>query len=381
LAIAFVLARVLVQPLGMHSVYGVYAGAARNWLSGSQIYDWREAAGFRYAPAVAILFLPLAALPDRPGEVLWRLANVAIYFAALYWCWSLRIPTRAARKYWAIMLLLVLPLSLGSINSGQANCLLIGLLLIAIASIHTERWNLAAVALTLACFLKLYPIALAMLLALLFPRKFTHRFIVCCAIGLALPFLFQRPTTAVQQYADWFLRLHAEDRHDRPAFIWYSDVRLLLKLCHISTGPLVYVAIQLIAALLIALLCHAGQIRRWPNRLLLGRTLALACCWMTVLGPSTENNTYILIAPSLVWALCDAWFDPSRRVERAFLITSYALLICSVVALWFPFGRSLNAYGFAPLGGLLFFGLLFARSVMEVVDDEAQAPKLVATKL
>ena len=327
LAVLGVILRVLIQPLNEHSVYDVYTKAARNWLAGNSLYQWQDPGGYRYAPGVAILFVPLSILPDRLGGDLWRILDVAVFIFGLASCWMLRIPTRGARRYWAIVLLLTLPLSLGSINSGQANCLLIGLLLWTTAASFTQRWNVAAITLSIACFLKLYPAALAMLICLLFPRKLIPRFMLACGVALMLPFLFQKPSSAIQQYAEWILRLGAENRQDRPAIVWFHDVRLLLRTLHITLSTPLFITIQAMTGVLIALICRAGQQKQWPMALLLGRTLALACCWMTLFGPSTEVCTYMLIAPSLAWALTDAWFDPQALAQRIALILSYACFV------------------------------------------------------
>jgi hypothetical protein len=363
IATLVVMARAAIQPVDKQSVFDVYVNAARHWVAGQPIYDWQEAAGYRYAPTVAILFVPALNLPDRVSSIIWRLLNTAVFLGGMWWCWSLGIPTRNARKLWAIALLMVLPLAMGAINSAQANCLLAGLLLCAIAAAHTERWWLSAVLMALASMLKIYPLSLALLLWMLFPRKFSWRFVVCCAIGLLIPFVLQRPSTAIQQYADWIRRLAAEDRHDRPAFIWYHDIRLLLRNIGLRMSPPTFVGMELIGGAAIAWVCWAGHRAGWSRQRLLGITLALASCWMTVLGPSTEITTYTLIAAPLAWMLCDMWMQRNRFWMRAVLVTAFSLQVASRIVLWLPNGRQVNAVGIAPLSGLLFMGAVFADAI------------------
>src|SRR5205807_996756 len=82
--------------------------------------------------------------------------------------------------------LLVVPLSASTINAAQANPLLTGLLLAGTAAAGRERWSLAAALVAAACLLKIYPIALALLFVVAFPRRFTPRFLAALAAGLGL---------------------------------------------------------------------------------------------------------------------------------------------------------------------------------------------------
>src|SRR5207245_11703816 len=97
------------------------------------------------------------------------------------------------RSQQALLFLLAVPLSIGCLNNGQSNVLIIALLLGATAAIQMGRWNLAAGCLALAVLFKIYPIALGLLFSLLFPRKFGSRFFLALLLGLVLPFLLQNP--------------------------------------------------------------------------------------------------------------------------------------------------------------------------------------------
>jgi hypothetical protein len=366
-----VVARVLIEHGQNHSVYGVYAGAGQHWLHAAHLYNWQDAAGYRYSPVVAGMFAPLSLLPDRLGGLLWRLLNASVYLSGLAWCCRIELPTRLARQYWPALFLLVIPLSMGSINSGQANCLVIGLLLCAIAATDRGRWNLAAACVALACLLKLYPIAVGLLLIVMFPRKFAPRFVLALAIGLALPFILNRPSYAWGEYADWPRRLGAEDRTGRPLRSQFQDIRLLLLAWRMPLSGAAYLAIQLLVAALIGLICVAARhgpqtpTSRWRQRLLLGRMLALACCWMTVLGPSTESSTYILIAPALAWALLEERFR-ARLFSRLIVLTSCGLFLVTNIVMWFPVGRDFAALGTQVIAALLLLGHLLVSSAYDL---------------
>ncbi len=146
-------------------------------------------------------------------------------------------------------------------------------------------------------------------------------------------------------------------------------------------------AIQMLAAALIAAICIAGRLANWPRRMLLARMLGLATCWMTVLGLATEPSTYILISPALAWSIWECWLRvpdaagirrpvpvPGGTPSRVILASAYGLLILAYVALWFPWGKMVNTFGPEPLAGTLLFGYLVHRSVVEL--KSARRPAL-----
>src|SRR5262249_45645628 len=160
--------------------------------------------------------------------------NGAVYLTALAWWSRAALPWALSKTQQAILFLLVVPLSLGSLSNGQSNPLILGLMLAGIAGVSDGRWNVAAAALAGACLFKIYPIALGLLLSAIYPRRFAGRFLLALAVGLALPLVLQRPHYVIGQYADWFQELAQQDRQAEPPEFWYRDLRLL---CHSSGVP------------------------------------------------------------------------------------------------------------------------------------------------
>src|SRR5207237_312863 len=108
-----------------------------------------------------------------------------------WWCRSMLGPFTGSRA--SLLFLLMLPLAVGSLNNGQSNALVLGLLLTTVTGAATERWGLAASCTALATLFKLYPIALGLLMAATFPRRFAGRLVLALLVGLALPFALQQP--------------------------------------------------------------------------------------------------------------------------------------------------------------------------------------------
>jgi len=165
--------RALVVKTQRNSVYPVFIAAGGHWLNGEPLYVRGDLEEFRYSPLVAAFFVPFEMLPLRVGDFLWRSINFGLFVTGLLYCCAVGLPRRLSAHEASAIFLLVLPLAVGSLNNAQSNPLVIGLLLIAVAAVMSNRWTLAAAAVAVATYFKLYPIALGMLLALLYPKRFT----------------------------------------------------------------------------------------------------------------------------------------------------------------------------------------------------------------
>src|SRR5262249_17349964 len=171
-----------------------------------------------------------------------------------------------SREQIGILFLLIMPISLGSLNNGQANLLVIGLLLAGLAAITSQRWPLAGGVIALACLIKIYPIAIALLLGILYPRRFFVWFLLALATGLLLPFVLQDPRYVFAQYQDWIVYLQRDDRSNWNAEGGYKDLRLLLTLWLAKPSPAVYTALQLLGAAACAAACVLVRFAHWPQR-------------------------------------------------------------------------------------------------------------------
>ncbi len=345
------------------SIYPILSLAARNWIAGEDLYG-QLAPGldrFRYSPLTAALLVPFHLLPDCAGAALWRLINGIVYLIALAWWISTLLPSTLTLTQRAALFLLVVPLSIGSLNNGQSNAFVLGLLLTGVAAVKTERWNLAAGCVALACLFKVYPIALGLLLVLIHPRRFAGRFVLALAVGLVLPFGLQHVDYVAGQYQSWWNHFQTYDRQRLIVELWYRDIRLLFLGLVGPVPASTYAAMQMMAGTVVAAICLLGWHGGWPRQRLLLVLFGLGCCWMTLVGPATESCTYILLAPSLAWALLEAWQTPRWSGVLIFYLASYLLFLGCQMAVWFPFGRAVHTLGFQPLAGLfLLLGLLLS---------------------
>jgi hypothetical protein len=370
-ALAAVWVRGLILP-NKNSTYTYFSQAAGDWLAGKELYQ-QLGGSCRYSPTFHVLVTPLALLPDRLGALLWRMLNAGVFLAGMA-CWVRRLlPGDLGRKQQCLLYLLALPLALGSLNNAQVNPLMTGLILLGLAAAAGSRWNWSAVCITLACLLKIYPVAVGLLLVVVYPRRFAARFVIALAAGLLLPFALRDLAYVARQYEHWYQLLRADNRSDWGLREGYRDLWLLIRLAGILATRAAYQGVQLVTALLVAVLC-CWRARPGADRaVVLNTVLGLSACWMTLCGPATESCTYILLAPSLAWALVEAWRRPRTLGMRLWLGTSYGLFLASFVANWFPGVTRLHALGTHPLGALLLLAAL-AWDTATRHEDRAASP-------
>ena len=364
-----------------HDVFATYADAGRKWVNSQPLYS--DARGFVYSPLIAGLFAAFSWLPNWLGGILWRLLTATVFLAGIF-CWLKAEPRTEIPKsrYW-LLLLLILPLSLGNFNNGQANPLITGLLMIAIVSAHRRQWTICAICLGLTAYLKIYPLSVGLLLVLLYPRQLGWRLLLTLGLLGILSFLLQQPGYVLEQYQRWFGTRAADDRRMNMD-IAPRDFAMLLKACHINLSGRMFLILQLLAGIGAAVVCVYGRIRDWSEERLLIAVFNLGTCWMLLFGPSTEDATYAMIAPPVALGLVQTLGEKGIGGRTKSLIySSYAVLLL---------GLALNAFlrlkktpytmSVQPLGALMFLMYsaiwLFTESLWR--DFRLQSPGTEARK-
>lgn len=349
--VVFVCVRAIVQPTA-HSLYPTYERAGAEWLTRGVVYHDRWQAPFdqyRYSPLVTAFLSMWSLLPTWLGSVLWRLLNAGVFLGSFAWWLHVAAPALLSSRQKAILFLLIAPLALGSLNNGQPNPLVIGLLLAAVTAIAQERWTLSALFTGLSCALKMYPLAVGLLLAVVFPRRFVPRLLFVLTVLALLPFLLQQPDYVADQYVRWFQRLGNNDRKHWPMDAGYRDLWLLIRVAHLPLAPRTYLGIQLLSAAGCAALCGLARLRGVPREQVLLMVLTLGTCWMMLCGPATESCTYVILSPALAWGVLCLPPGATRLLSKA----AFALFLAGVLAGLLPRTARLHGLGMQPLGALL----------------------------
>ena len=340
-----------------HSVYMIYATASRDWWLRGDIYALppHNVIGepYRYSPLFAIAISPFALLPDGLGNALWRVVICVTYaFGLGAWCRQ-ALPVPLSRACIGSMFLFVLPLSMHSMYNAQANIVVIGAILFALASASTENWNGVAIWLAAATLIKGYPIVVAMLLAVFWVRQLLPRYWVALLLGLLIPFVTAEPNYVWSQYRNWFGHL-AESNG-----LQQERIRSLDHLFVLYANPLaprVWLCVQAAAGLVVLLLC-CRYATRFNRKELLLTILLLSSVWMVLFGPATETCTYVLVAPAAAWTLVHAFSGGDSRVTQLAFLASFLMMGPLVTDMAGPTVRNFaNTHGCQPIGAILFLG-------------------------
>lgn len=363
------------------TVFPVYADAGRAWWAGANMYVKGDAPDlYRYSPAFAVLASPFALLPPAVGNAAWKLANVAVFAVGL-WVWAYRVvPWAATRDRVAGLFFVAALASLGSFFNGQANLTVTGFVLIALAALAGERWWLAAGFLAAATLVKVFPLALAAVLCVLYWRTLPLRFAVALLVGLALPFAAQRPEFVLDQTGEW-LR-HLAETNERPR-AGHRSLDALLSFAGLDVSRRAFQALAAVAGAVV-LAVAVTTARRGSAREALAITAAWFLTWAVLFGPSAENATFAILAPVLAWATVTAFERPGAWLERAWLVGCVYLIGLSTSDAGGPYRQFFGKYHATTVGAVLFQAWLvtdlFRRSRATAQADESPAPAVTSRR-
>jgi hypothetical protein len=400
--------RGLVAP-HQNSVFLVFRDAGRAWLAGQPLYS--HVGKYLYSPLAAALFAPFALLPAGAASALWRLVTGLAYLIAVV-CWFGKdwfgrdelplirrifgrtgpgvkqradeqelIPTELVPT--VLSLALLLPLSIGNLNNGQASPLIIALLIWGCLAALNERWTLTAGCISIAAFFKIYPLAIGLLLAVIEPRKLGWRLLLGILTFGILSLVLQRPDYVINQYGDWWRSLGADQRRVSTELGSWRDAWLLLRIAHVPITVGAYAVLQAAAAIAAALFCW-WRAKHWNRAAVIWSAFSAGCLWITLFGPSTELDTYIFLAPVVAFAcarMLTAVIEKQQPLGwfQFLPIAAYGLLLLAeALNAWVPVIRQNNYFhAIQPVAALLFlvFTLRWDPLKAEAKDAGASSQK------
>jgi hypothetical protein len=334
--------------------FDTYNLAGSHWLRGQNVYtQWM---GFVYSPVVAAFFAPFALLPTAIANIIWRLINAAALLGGLSALLRSNLFVGVKPAFAGVAYLVLAPLALGNIDISQANPLVAGLIMLAIAAVYTERWNWAACCIALATFFKIYPLAVGLLICVIAPRRFAWRLFGSLFLLALLPFLFQHWSYVSNQYGEWITTRTADDRRNWPIEKLPLDLWFIIHwVCRLPISQKAFTLIQLGSAAAIAVMCAFGTWKKWNSGRVLIGLFCLSAIWMTLCGPATESYTYLLLATPAILALLDSLDSSLVSWIRFWIWASVTLQLLAIArASFLPHFKPFWALASLPVSALLF---------------------------
>ncbi len=360
LLVAGVVGRVAVARADSGTVVPVYRAAADRWLAGESLYAPQPGLDvYRNPPGVAPLFVPLTWVPPKVGAIAWRLAGAGLFLAGFAAWLRHGLPLRLDAGQTGAAFALAVPLALPSLNNGQINLHLAGLLLLGTTAVARGRFRAGGLLLAAAAGLKVYPLAVGLLLAAAFPRRLLPWLLAGVAACVAFPFACQSHEYVAATYRDFAGYLGSDDRSHAELIRAPRDLFLLLRVWAAAPPADTYLAFQLAAAAGMAGWVAVAARRAASAPAVTALAFDLGCVWMTVLGPATEVHTYTLLAPTAAVAVVLAYPRGSARFALALL--AWGLLTAPIVRDAFPAGWRFQAWGPLPAGGCVLLAVVLAR--------------------
>lgn len=363
-------ARVAVSKPNAQTVVPIYLDAAQRWQRGEDLYAPKPPMDvYRNPPGIAAGFVLFTWMPERVAGLTWRWLSTAVFLTGLL-AW-VRHGLPRPLKPWesGTLIALTVPFALPSLNNGQTNLVIIGLLLHGVTAVARGA-NSAGGWLAAASYVKVYPAAVALLVMLVSPKKLAPRFVVACALFAAAPFLFKSADYVAGQYRSFGDAATNDDRTFAGLGRAPRDLYLVFRVWATPPTQQVYTAIKLTVAAGMAVLVLLVWRRTRDLRTVSPLALGLGCVWMTVLGPAVEAHTYTLVGPTAAAAVVFGIAD-RRWVTAALAATGWALMMSPVVRDMFPNGGPFQAMGPQPVGGVLLLAVLVREAIRKPAATSA----------
>ncbi|RAZ78214.1 glycosyltransferase 87 family protein [Mesorhizobium atlanticum] len=346
-AFAVVLAMTWWAP-SAHSVVPIYRNGSEAFVAARPLYQVHVAMGFLYAPAFAVVYIPLMKLGPHVGDLLWHMIGFGVLtFAAM----------RQVRKVggeeqaWLLSfgLFLALPVSLAALRNGQATILLTGacwfLTLSALEGRRAECFFWAMLAITAK------PTAIIMLLlaGALRPRLIPVLALAVIVV-LVIPYGFASAGYINAQYYDFFRMLTSMTVDPTGPFV-PADFTAPFTRFGMTLPALDATIVRVVAGSLTLWVVLQFDRRLDPN--VSGLAIFLtAASYMCVFNPRVEQNTYAMVAVPAGLSIALLWREKGpvimRRLLAALLLvtglTSVDTRLHDLFHPWFwPIGISIVA--------------------------------------
>ncbi|WP_330926980.1 glycosyltransferase family 87 protein [Candidatus Sororendozoicomonas aggregata] len=270
-------------------------GAAR-WLAGDDLYA--GANGFLYLPQFAFLYSIFSLFPLWVSEALWRLTQLTVMlFGLVSFARLMRAP--GEKSFVPLLSLAVVCISTASFRNGQANIMLLGVLLLSTTALARYRWNTAAVLMTFGLIVK-PTFIIFYLLAGALNRPLYWRLPLGILVAITVPMLFKDAGYVWEQHGNFVVMLQQAIAYGEagPKLTWAHLFAIFPQVAGFSVSPEVQQVTRLVMApLTVVAAWYASQ--RYPREMACYYVYALAICYLMLFNPRNETNDYALLSVAI----------------------------------------------------------------------------------
>ena len=298
---------------------------------------------YKYSPSFALLFVPLAILPEYLGVILWDVLNAAVLFFAI------KLLPHITEKHKIAMLFILTVETMTSMQNEQSNALIAGLFIFVFIFMEKRNYLVATLFIVLTIYIKLFGVV-AFSLFLLYPKRM--KFIAYSAFWMVLfavlPLVVVSPDQLKFLYQSWAHLLV----NDHSASYGLSVLGWL----HTWFKLAVDKNILLLVGVVIFMLPFV-MIRNYKDYFFRLMILASILIWVVIFNHKAESPTFVLAMSGVA-----IWFFAQKRKmgDKVLLALAIVFTSLSVTDIFPPFIRFgfFRAYGVKVIPCILIWGKL-----------------------
>lgn len=315
----------------LHGVSRIYYAAAWRWIHHQSLYNFNNLGwGFVYAPSAAILYTPIAILPLKISEIIWRILSFGLVVSGIYQLSKLENKTRRLKCFFIVTLVSAWPM-FTVIRDGQMHFMLTGIIMLGLAAVANKHFWQAAMLTTLSIALKPTAIVIYLLVLTLYP-KVRYKLIFTSLVLMMLLLFTQDFNYVIQQHYAFLYSLKASITGGVTASRWAQ----LFGAIHFYTGYFAPTNIQrfirIIFAIITLSLCYFAK-KKMPAKQTIWYIYAIGTAYLMLFNVRTENNNYIMLIPAIGFML------NSFLAQKKYLLS----LMCIIMTLLLWFNHPLAA--------------------------------------
>lgn len=275
---------------------------------------------YKYTPTFSVFFGLFSIFPDWLGLNLWNLLNAIILLLAIYYLPKLCVYQKG------LILLIVLVELMTSMQNGQSNALIAGLLILSFGLLEKNKPSLATLSVVFSVFVKPFGIV-GFALFLFYQKKWQSALyaLAWAALLFILPLLFVSFEQYIKLYSSYF-ELLANDHNTNALFIdlgatyGYSVMGWLYSWFSVEIPKNYILAIGVVIFLL-----PTYKIRMYKEFMFKYLLLCSILIWVVIFNHKAESPTFILAMTGVA-----LWFVKSDKNTLNVILFICAFVLTSL---------------------------------------------------